>query len=64
MGVIFGGCLGHGFCTSLAVLGGYKMASMISERAVQICGGVLFLLFGLHSLFDVLPEEGVKHALR
>ena len=26
------------------------MASMISERAVQICGGVLFLLFGLHSL--------------
>jgi putative Ca2+/H+ antiporter (TMEM165/GDT1 family) len=31
------------------------MASKVSERAVSACGGVLFVLFGLHALY-VGPE--------
>ena len=50
LGVVVGACLGHLLCTGGAVAGGRTMAAVISERAVQVCGGVLFLLFGLHSL--------------
>ena len=49
-GVTLGGCLGHAVCTTAAVLGGRGMASMISERAVAVCGGALFVAFGVHSL--------------
>lgn len=49
-GVTLGGCAGHAVCTGAAVLGGRGMASVISERAVGIAGGALFLLFGAHSL--------------
>lgn len=50
LGVTAGGCLGHAVCTGAAVAGGRQLASMISERAVAIAGGALFLAFGLHSL--------------
>ena len=49
-GVTIGGIMGHAVCTGAAVLGGRHMATRISERAVAICGGVLFVLFGIHSL--------------
>ncbi|KAK3241619.1 hypothetical protein CYMTET_48633 [Cymbomonas tetramitiformis] len=49
-GVTAGGIIGHGLCTGLAVCGGRHFATSLSERAVGICGGILFLLFGLHSL--------------
>lgn len=49
-GVTLGGCLGHTICTSIAVLGGRMLASRISEKTVAISGGVIFLVFGLHSL--------------
>ena len=45
-GVCIGGCLGHGFCTALAVLGGKFLASRISEKHVTLIGGALFLVFG------------------
>lgn len=51
MFVFVGAFLGHCFCTSLAVIGGKFLAKRISERTVNICGGVLFLLFGIHNLF-------------
>ena len=51
IGVTFGGILGHAICTSLAVLGGKKMAGAISERMVGLCGGFLFLAFGAHALY-------------
>jgi len=54
-GVCIGGCLGHGFCTALAVLGGKFLASRISEKHVTLIGGALFLVFGIHS-FLVGPE--------
>ena len=49
LGVIIGGLIGHAFCTGLAVLGGKMLAASISERTVSVIGGVLFLLFALHS---------------
>merc|ERR1719273_1101062 len=54
-GVCIGGCLGHGFCTALAVMGGKFLASRISEKHVTLIGGSLFLIFGIHS-FLVGPE--------
>lgn len=51
-GVCIGGCLGHGFCTALAVLGGKFLASRISEKHVTLIGGSLFLFFGIHSFFE------------
>lgn len=50
IGVTLGGCLGHGFCTGLAVVGGRFLASRISERMVLLVGGVLFVLFAIHAL--------------
>jgi putative Ca2+/H+ antiporter (TMEM165/GDT1 family) len=51
MGVMLGGCIGHSLCTGLAVIGGRILASRISEKMVSQWGGVIFLLFGLHSIF-------------
>jgi putative Ca2+/H+ antiporter (TMEM165/GDT1 family) len=50
-GVTAGGCLGHACCTGLAVMGGRMLAARISEKTVSFWGGVVFLLFGLHSMF-------------
>jgi len=49
--VFVGAFLGHVLCTTLAVIGGKFLAKKISERTVNICGGILFLMFGLHNLF-------------
>jgi len=49
--VFLGGFLGHCLCTGMAVIGGKFLAKKISERTVNICGGVLFLIFGIHNLF-------------
>lgn len=51
LGVCVGGLIGHALCTGLAVLGGKLLATRISERAVLIVGGVLFLAFAVHSLW-------------
>jgi Ca2+/H+ antiporter, TMEM165/GDT1 family len=48
-GVIVGGLIGHAFCTGLAVVGGRMLAARISEKSVAYVGGVLFLVFALHS---------------
>ena len=50
-GVTLGGCIGHTLCTGMAVLGGRMLAARISEKTVSIFGGVIFLVFGVHSLF-------------
>jgi putative Ca2+/H+ antiporter (TMEM165/GDT1 family) len=56
VGVTIGGIVGHAVCTGAAVIGGRHMAEHISERAVAIAGGVLFCLFGAHSLVTGLEE--------
>jgi len=50
-GVNIGAILGHTLCTGMAVLGGRMLAASISEKTVTIWGAIIFLLFGLHSLF-------------
>eukprot|EP00540_Astrosyne_radiata_P022763 CAMPEP_0116857136 /NCGR_PEP_ID=MMETSP0418-20121206/20357_1 /TAXON_ID=1158023 /ORGANISM="Astrosyne radiata, Strain 13vi08-1A" /LENGTH=299 /DNA_ID=CAMNT_0004490729 /DNA_START=137 /DNA_END=1036 /DNA_ORIENTATION=- len=50
-GVTVGGCLGHSLCTGLAVIGGRMLAARISEKTVAFWGGMIFLIFGLHSIF-------------
>uniref|UniRef100_A0A7S3HLT5 GDT1 family protein n=1 Tax=Spumella elongata TaxID=89044 RepID=A0A7S3HLT5_9STRA len=50
-GVVLGGLIGHAFCTGLAVIGGKMLAAKISERTVAIIGGILFLIFGVTSIF-------------
>lgn len=51
VGVTIGGCLGHSVCTGMAVLGGRMVAARISEKTVSQVGGVIFCIFGIHSLF-------------
>lgn len=51
VGVTVGGIVGHSICTASACIGGRLLASNISEKAVSQWGGVVFLLFGIHSLF-------------
>lgn len=51
LGVVVGGCLGHSMCTGMAVIGGRLLASKISERTVSLYGGLIFCIFGIHSLF-------------
>lgn len=55
-GVTVGGILGHAMCTGAAVLGGKHLAEHIHERMVAYFGGVLFLIFGAHSLWSGVPE--------
>ncbi|XP_032800843.1 putative divalent cation/proton antiporter TMEM165 [Petromyzon marinus] len=55
LGVALGGCVGHGLCTGLAVIGGRMIAQRISVRTVTLVGGVVFLLFAVSSLF-ISPE--------
>lgn len=50
-GVTTGGIIGHALCTGVAVLGGKLLATRISERTILISGGVLFLIFGFHSVY-------------
>jgi len=51
LGVTIGGCIGHSICTGMAVVGGRMLASRISEKTVAFYGGLVFLAFGIHSVF-------------
>lgn len=53
-GVIVGGVVGHAICTGLAVIGGRLLASSISEKAVALMGGILFLIFAVLTVTGVL----------
>lgn len=55
-GVTLGGIVGHALCTGAAVMGGKHLAAHIDERLVAIFGGILFLVFGLHSLWSGVPS--------
>lgn len=52
-GVASGAIAGHLLATSFAVLGGAFLANYISEKLVGYIGGVLFLVFGVATLFGV-----------
>lgn len=50
LGVNAGAILGHSICTGMAVIGGRMLAASISEKTISTFGGVIFWIFGLHSL--------------
>lgn len=56
VGVSLGGILGHCMCTGAAVLGGRQMAAYVAERTLAITGGVLFLAFGVHALYEGVTD--------
>ena len=45
LGVAGGAILGHAVATCIAVVGGAALADRISEKTVNVIGGVLFILF-------------------
>lgn len=51
LGVNVGGILGHSLCTGMAVIGGRMLAAKIEEKTVTKWSGIIFLGFGVHSLF-------------
>jgi len=50
-GVNIGAIVGHAICTGMAVIGGRLLAASISEKTVTFWGGIIFWIFGIHSLF-------------
>jgi putative Ca2+/H+ antiporter (TMEM165/GDT1 family) len=52
IGVSIGAILGHAICTGVAVLGGKLLANRISERTISWVGGLLFLMFAVHSVIS------------
>ena len=53
---MLGGILGQAICTGAAVLGGRHLAAHINERTVHLVGGLLFIAFGLHAIWDGVPS--------
>jgi putative Ca2+/H+ antiporter (TMEM165/GDT1 family) len=52
VGVTLGAILGHTICAVIAVLGGSLIAGRVSERAVTMIGGVLFLIFAVVAILE------------
>lgn len=46
--------MGHLLCTTIAVVGGKLLANKISEKTVNLAGGLVFLLFGIMHTYDLL----------
>ncbi|XP_034677577.1 GDT1-like protein 1, chloroplastic isoform X3 [Vitis riparia] len=54
LGVIGGALAGHGVATLLAVLGGSLLGTFLSEKVIAYIGGVLFLIFAVVTLIEIL----------
>ena len=54
LGVASGAVVGHVIATGLAVLGGAIASRYISERTVNVTGGVLFLVFAAATAYSLL----------
>jgi len=50
--VILGGCMGHAVATSMAVLAGRFLKEHVSEKTVQILGGLAFFFFAALTLYE------------
>ncbi|XP_034677585.1 GDT1-like protein 1, chloroplastic isoform X4 [Vitis riparia] len=54
LGVIGGALAGHGVATLLAVLGGSLLGTFLSEKVIAYIGGVLFLIFAVVTLIEII----------
>ena len=55
LGVALGSLFGQALCTGVAVLGGRQVASLVDERVMSALGGLLFVAFGAHALYEGVP---------
>ncbi|CAK0783390.1 hypothetical protein CVIRNUC_006589 [Coccomyxa viridis] len=55
VGVTLGGILGHAICTGAAVIGGRQLSAHIDERMLSVLGGLLFIAFGMHAVWEGVP---------
>ena len=65
VGVTLGGILGHAICTGAAVIGGRQLSAHIDERMLSVLGGLLFIAFGMHAVWEVRRVPSLvccKHA--
>ncbi|XP_077251254.1 GDT1-like protein 1, chloroplastic isoform X2 [Tasmannia lanceolata] len=56
LGVIGGALAGHAVATSLAVLGGSLFGTFFSEKVIAYVGGVLFLVFAVVTLIEIVSQ--------
>ena len=54
-----GGCLGHTVCTGAAVLVGMIVARFISARVITVIGALVFIGFGIASIFTDPNKHGI-----
>ncbi|CAD8133673.1 unnamed protein product [Paramecium pentaurelia] len=53
--IVFLGCsIGHLICTTIAVVGGKLLAHQISEKTVNLAGGIVFIIFGLMHTYELM----------
>lgn len=55
--VTVGGVLGHAICTGGAVLCGNLIAQRVSMKTVNVVGGVLFIFFGVATMWGLLSGK-------
>ncbi|CAD8176218.1 unnamed protein product [Paramecium octaurelia] len=56
--IVFLGCsLGHLICTTIAVVGGKLLAHSISEKTVNLAGGIVFIVFGLMHTYALITGD-------
>ncbi|OJD28938.1 uncharacterized protein BKCO1_1020007 [Diplodia corticola] len=55
--VTLGAIVGHGLCTSAAVIGGRAIAGKVSMRVVTLGGAIAFLVFGVIYLFESMYTD-------
>ncbi len=51
VGVAIGASCGHAICSLIAVCLGKALASLLSIKTVTVCGGILFIFFGIFTVF-------------
>ena len=49
--VFIGAALGQAVCTVIAVMGGKLIAKKVSEKYLNLGGGILMILFAIHAFF-------------
>ncbi|KAH7045799.1 UPF0016-domain-containing protein [Macrophomina phaseolina] len=55
--VTAGAVVGHGICTSAAVIGGRAIAGKVSMRVVTLGGAIAFLIFGVIYLIEAMYAD-------
>lgn len=58
-----GAIAGHAICTGMAVIGGSMISNCVSSRTIGIAGGLLFFLFGVVTVLEVVIDNESSSSL-